>query len=147
MAQNNDHGNYTYEELADLIRTLNENRITLDESSRIMKAFRAGHGYWEEDTIREICRTAFGNEELWTREQKYWYGKMLVASGVWKENVYILPQEGELQEEEARKLAARILKDTYQVDLPAESDISWTVSSSLGLISDERTEEDMNIWS
>ena len=55
VAQNNDHENYTHEELAELIRTLNENGITLDEGSRIMRAFNAGHGYWEQDTIREIC--------------------------------------------------------------------------------------------
>ena len=62
VAQNNDQENYTYEELADLIRTLNENGITLDEGSKIVQAFQAGHGYWEGDTIKEICRAAFGED-------------------------------------------------------------------------------------
>lgn len=131
VAQNNDHENYTYEELAELIQTLNENGITLDEGSRMMKAFQSGHGYWEADTINEICRAAFG-EDTWTPEQRYWYGEIMVAIGVWDHNDYFLPKEDELQEKEARILAVQILKNTYHVDLPAESNDSWTVTPGLG---------------
>ena len=81
VAQNNDQENYTYEELADLIRTLNENGITLDEGSTLMKAFQSGHGYWEQSTIREICLAAFGEDEgAWTIEQRHWYGEMMSPS-------------------------------------------------------------------
>ena len=141
VAQNNDQENYTYEELADLIRTLNENGITLDEGSKIVQAFQAGHGYWEGDTIKEICRAAFG-EDSWTPEQSYWYGEMMVAVGAWEHNAYILPKEDELQEEQARILAVQVLKNTYNVDLPSESNDSWTVTSALG----EESETGIPSW-
>ena len=120
VAQNNDQENYTYEELKELITTFNENGITLDEGSKIMQAFQAGHGYWEGDTIKEICHAAFG-EDSWTREQSFWYGEMMVAVGAWEYNAYILPKEDELQEEQARILATQILNNTYYVNLPSES--------------------------
>ena len=83
-AQSNEQENYTYEDLQNLLQTLNENGITLDEGSTLMQAFKAGHGYWERDTIDEICRTAFGrNQGVWTLEQKHWYGEMMKAIGAW----------------------------------------------------------------
>ena len=145
VAQNNNHENYTYEELADLIRTLNENGITLDEGSKIMQAFQAGHGYWEGDTIKEICRAVFG-EDSWTPEQSYWYGEMMVAVGAWEHNAYILPKEDELQEEQARILATQILNNTYHVNLPSESTDSWTVTAALGFLCDEDTEIGIPSW-
>ena len=145
VAQNNDQENYTYEELADLIRTLNENGITLDEGSKIVQAFQAGHGYWEGDTIKEICRAAFG-EDSWTPEQSYWYGEMMVAVGAWEHNAYILPKEDELQEEQARILAAQILNNTYHVNLPSESNESWTVTAALGFLCDEDSETGIPSW-
>ena len=141
VAQNNDQENYTYEELADLIRTLNENGITLDEGSKMMKAFQARHGYWEADTIKEICLAAFGDDS-WTPEQRYWYGEMMVAIGAWNHNAYFLPKEDELQEKEARILAVQVLKNTYNVDLPSESNDSWTVTSALG----EESETGIPSW-
>ena len=145
VAQSNDQENYTYEEMAELIRTLNENGITLDEGSRIVQAFQAGHGYWEGDTIKEICRAAFG-EDSWTPKQSYWYGEMMVAVGAWKHNAYILPKEDELQEEQARILAAQILNNTYRVNLPSESNESWTVTAALGFLCDEDSETGIPSW-
>ena len=63
IAQNNDQANYSYDELKELISTLNENGITLDEGSRLMQAFSTGHGYWEREAIREICLSAYGENE------------------------------------------------------------------------------------
>lgn len=79
IAQHNGQANYSYEELKELITALNESGNKLDEDSKIMHAFTAGHGYWEQDVIKEICIVAFGNEECWTREQEHWYGEMLVC--------------------------------------------------------------------
>ena len=45
LAQENEQENYSYDELRELMTALNENGITLDEGSRLMKAFQAGHGY------------------------------------------------------------------------------------------------------
>ena len=145
VAQNNDHENYTHEELAELIRTLNENGITLDEGSRIMRAFNAGHGYWEQDTIREICIAAFGdNERGWNIEQKHWYGEMMVAVGAWDRNDYLLPGEGDLTEQEARKLAVKALKDAYNVDLPMFTNEDWLIG--IGFSSDYYDEGEDSYW-
>lgn len=93
MAQENDsepymQENYTHDELAQLIQTLSENGITLDEGSIIQKALASGHGYWEKDTIREICNATFGPDPgAWTLEQKHWYGEMMTAIGAWDINI------------------------------------------------------------
>ena len=128
VAQNNDQENYTYEELADLIRTLNENGITLDEGSTLMKAFQSGHGYWEQSTIREICLAAFGEAEgAWTIEQRHWYGEMMVSIGAYGINVNLIPEEGDMTTEQAHALGAEALKDAFGVELPAESNDEWLI--------------------
>ena len=132
IAQNNAQENYTYEELKELITALNENGITLDEGSRLMQAFQTGHGYWEQNTIREICLAAFGEDELhWNIEQRHWYGEMMVAIGAWPKNLFLLPEEGDLKEAEAIELAVKTLKDTYDVDLPTQTNDDWQVSAGL----------------
>ena len=132
IAQNNAQENYTYEELKELITALNENGITLDEGSRLMQAFQTGHGYWEQNTIREICLAVFGKDELyWNIEQRHWYGEMMVAIGAWPKNLFLLPAEGDLTETEAIELAVKTLKDTYDVDLPTQTNDDWQVGAGL----------------
>ena len=134
MAQSSRQENYTHEELENLIRTLNENGITLDEGSTMMQAFRAGHGYWERDTIEEICKAAFGgNEYEWSVEQQHWYGEMMVEIGAWDENLNLLPGDGDMTVPEARALAAEILENAYGVKLPSESDGEWKINESFCL--------------
>ena len=128
LAQENEQENYSYDELRELMTALNENGITLDEGSRLMKAFQAGHGYWERDTIEEICEAAFG-EKPWSIEQFHWYGEMMTAVGAWDRNCFLLPEEGDMTEREARELAVKVLKEAYGVDLPAESDEDWQVTA------------------
>ena len=92
--------------MKELINTLNENGIMLAEGSRLMRAFNAGQGYWEKDVIHEICLSAFGTDKnTWSVEQRHWYGEMMVAIGAWDTNVYVLPEEDDLTEPEAKKLA------------------------------------------
>lgn len=133
-AQSNAQENYTYEDLQNLLRTLNENGITLDEGSTLMQAFKAGHGYWEKDTIDEICRTAFGrNQGLWTLEQKHWYGEMMTGIGAWGRNIWLLPEGEEISLSEARALAVKTLEDAYGAELPAESNEDWEVYETFEL--------------
>ena len=86
MALQNDtdtlEDSYSPEELAQLIQTLNENGITLEENDHIMRAFHAGEGYWEEEVIMEICRQAFGGSfTAWTVEEKHWFEDVMVQIG------------------------------------------------------------------
>lgn len=145
MAQKNDHEpymqeNFTHDELAQLMQTLNENDITLDEDSIIMKALASGHGYWEKDTIREICDLTFGSDQgEWTLEQKHWYGEMMTAIGAWNVNKNLLPEEGDLSQEEAYALAAKALMDEYGFDLSDNSE-TWSVSTGFSLVWNEETQ-------
>ncbi len=133
IAQSNTQGNYTYEELKELINALNENGITLDDGSTLMRAFEAGRGYWEKDAIHEICLSAFGtNKSTWSIEQQYWYGEMMVAIGAWDSNIYRLPEGDDLTEVEARQLAVDTLKKTYDVELPTETNEEWLVGVGFG---------------
>ena len=47
---------YNAEELAELVRSMNENGITLEENNRIMQALQNGQGYYEEETIMDQTR-------------------------------------------------------------------------------------------
>ena len=134
-AQSNMQENYTYEDLKKLISILNENGITLDEGSTLMQAFHAGKGYWEKDTIDEICYSAFGrNQGVWTLEQKHWYGEIMAAIGVWGRNIWLLPEGEEISLSEARALAVKTLKDAYDAELPTESNDDWEVYETFELV-------------
>ncbi|MBQ6483316.1 MAG: hypothetical protein IJI45_19605 [Anaerolineaceae bacterium] len=145
LAQNNTQENYTYKELKELITALNENGITLDEGSTLMQAFESGRGYWERDAIHEICLAAFGKDEgAWSIEQRHWYGEMMVAVGAWDRNDFLLPGEGDLTEQEARKLAVMALKDAYSIELPLESTKDWHVG--IGFVSNYYEEGENSYW-
>ena len=76
---------YTPGQLAELVRALNENGITLDENNRIMQLIKNGQGYWEEETIMELCRQAFGgNFYTWTLEQQDWFNRLMVDIGYYE---------------------------------------------------------------
>lgn len=131
LAQKNDTStyrqeSYTYEELVQLIQTLNENGITLDEDSKIMQAVMNGQGYWEEEVLMAICREAFGgNFSTWSIEEKYWFDQMTVQIGFKEKNPYRVPGAGDMSITEAKALAVRLLEAEYGVSLPAESDENW----------------------
>ena len=133
IAQNNTGANYSYEELKTLITTLNDNGITLDEESTLMRAFEAGRGYWERDAVDQICLSAFGMDPgAWSLEQRYWYGEVMVAIGAWDSNLYRLPEGDDLTEPEARKLAVDALKKAYDVALPTETNEEWRIGVGFG---------------
>ena len=133
IAQENDgedytQESYTHDELVRLIQTLNENGITLDEDSRIMKALKNGQGYWEEDVLREICEQAFGGPiNQWTIEEKHWFEEMRVKIGFAEYNCYIVPGDDDMTTGEARTYAANKLNEAYGADLPDASDNTWRI--------------------
>ena len=126
MAVENDedvgiNGSYTTEQLTELIRTLNENGITLEENNRLMQAIQNGQGYWEEETLMEICRQAFGgNFYTWTLEQQDWYQHLMVDIGFYESYEPCLPGEGNMKYEEAEAFAFATLKKEYGEDLHPE---------------------------
>ena len=134
LAVSNDTGtavNNTYSatELAELVRSLNENGITLDESNVIMQLIQNGQGYYEEETIMEICRQAFGGYIFtWTLEQQDWYDNLMVQIGFYETHQSRVPGPDNMTYPEAEAFAFRTLRDTYGSDLPLEDRNIWTLS-------------------
>ena len=134
LAVDNDAGvgvNNTYnaEELAELVRSLNENGITLEENNRIMQALQNGQGYYEEETIMEICRQAFGgNYYTWTLEQQDWYEGLMVKIGFHETYQTRMPGEGNMKYEDAEAFAFRKIRETYGQDLLLEDRSIWQLS-------------------
>ena len=120
---------YNAEELAELVRSLNENGITLEENNRIMQALQNGQGYYEEETIMEICRQAFGgNYYTWTLEQQDWYEGLMVKIGFHETYQTRMPGEGNMKYEDAEAFAFRKIRETYGQDLLLEDRNIWQLS-------------------
>ena len=131
LALQNDTGaaineKFSAEELAELIRELNENGFTLEEDNVIMQLIRNGQGYYEEEAIMEICRQAFGgNMATWTLEQQDWYVRLMVKIGFLESYESRLPGEGNMTYEEAEAFAFRKIRAEYGEDLPLEDRSIW----------------------
>ncbi len=105
---------YTTEQLAQLVRTLNENGFTLEENSTIMQCLQNGQGYYEEETIMEICREAFGGYfYTWTLEEQDWFNHLMVDVGFLESYESCMPGEGTMSYEDAEAFAFAALKKEY----------------------------------
>ena len=112
---------YTVDELAELVRTLNENGITLEENSTIMQALRTGNGYYEERVISEICQKAFGGiSSAWTLEEQDWYRRMLAEIEPDIPYESCLPGEDNMTCEQAEAFAISAWKKKYGGELDPE---------------------------
>ena len=124
LAQGNDGAvrlvdEFSYEELRALITAAAENGIILDDSTHTMRALRSGEGYYEEETIMDICREIFGGMYYeWTVEQRHWFGEIMIAIGFWETNNEELPGPDDLPSEEVRALARQTVWDKYGADVP-----------------------------
>ena len=133
MAQSNDGevrpvDEYTHEELKALIARAEENGIFLDDDTNVMRALRAGKGYWEEETIMAICREAFGGYIYeWSVEEQHFFYDVMVKIGWQDENYMTLPGEGEMSCEEARAFAVQILRENYGEALPLDDENQYRV--------------------
>ncbi|MBR1585878.1 MAG: hypothetical protein IJ662_10080 [Clostridia bacterium] len=133
LAQQNDGGearqeSFTNEELAQLIKTLGENGITMEADSRALRALESGQDYWEEETIIEICQQAFGGPiNVWSIEEKHWFEEIMIKIGFAEYNCYLVPSEGDMTTAEARAYAAKQFKQEYGVDLPEASNENWRI--------------------
>ena len=120
---------YNPEQLEELVRSLNANGITLEENNRIMQALKNGQGYYEEETIMEICRRAFGGDYYtWTLEQQDWFEDLMVEIGFHETHLTCLPGENNMPYEEAEAFAFKKIRDAYGQDLPLEDRSVWALS-------------------
>ena len=124
---------YSAEELAELVRNLNENGITLKENNAIMQALRTGNGYYEEEAIMEICREAFGGYyRTWTLEQQQWFNNLMVDIGFHENYEDSLPGEDNMTYEQAEAFAFETLKKMYGEDLHPEDRTIYKLERSFG---------------
>ena len=122
-------GSFTNDQLAELIRTLNENGFTMEENNRIMQAMQNGQGYYEEETIMEICRQAFGGSfYTWTLEQQDWFNHLMVDIGWFEEYESCLPGPENMTYEEAEAFAFASLTAKYGKDLDPTNRESYALS-------------------
>ena len=113
---------YSTEDLSELVRSLNENGITLEENNRIMQSLKNGQAYYEEETIMEICRQAFGgNFYTWTLEEQDWFGRLMVEIGFYETYESRLPGKENLTYEDAEAFAFDRLRKVYGEELEAEN--------------------------
>ncbi len=124
LAQNNDtewrvNNEFSPEELARFIQACAENGIDLNENSHIMRAFRNGEGYWEDEAIMEVCRQAFGGTiGEWTIDQRNWFYDVTVQLGLSSEAYHEDgPGPDDLPEEEARAIMYAAVQEAYGVNL------------------------------
>ena len=133
LAQQNDNGDmrqefYTHDELVQLLRVLDENGFAIDDSTTIIQAFQNGYGYWEDEVLMEICRSAFGkNEGTWSVEQKYWVQYIMNSIGIPDHNFYLQPDESDMTEIEAAQRASDLLNKELNTNLPSESNEKWLI--------------------
>lgn len=131
------NNSYSPEELAELVRELNENGITLEENSRIMQHLKNGQGYYEEEVIMEICRQAFGgNYYAWTLEEQDWYEELMVQCGWHESHLVRLPGPDNMTYEEAEAFAFERLRQAYGPDLEAENRDIYELSRQFYLVDD-----------
>ena len=125
---------YNVEELAELVRSLNENGITLEENNRIMQALQNGQGYYEEETIMEICRQAFGgNFYTWTLEEQDWFDRLMVDIGWYETYESCLPGENNMTYEQAEAFAFAELRKEFGEELNPEDRTAYRARIALEL--------------
>ncbi len=126
---------YDAEQLAELVRSLNENGITLEENNRIMQALQNGQGYYEEEVIMEICRQAFGGYfYTWTLEEQDWFEQLMVKIGFRETYVSCLPGKDNMAYEDAEAFAFRKIREEYGQELPLEDRSIWQLNRQFYLM-------------
>lgn len=134
MAVHNDgrvgvNPSYTVEELGEVVRTLNENGITLEENSTVMQLLQNGQGYYEEETLMEICRLAFGgNYFTWTLEQQDWFEGLMVQCGFHETHIPRMPGSDNMTYEDAEAFAFERLRQAYGQELAVEDRTQYRLS-------------------
>ena len=131
MAMANDTGaglniEFSAEELAGLVRALNEHGIVLEENNALMQAVQNDAGYFEEEVMMEICRQAFGGYYYtWTLEDQDWYEKLLAKIGFHETPEIRMPGADDMTYEEAEAFAFRMIREEYGRELPLEDRTVW----------------------
>ena len=135
---------YSAEELAEIVRVLNENGITFDENDRIIQQLQNGQGVFEESVISAICNKAFGN--TWTPEQQDWFDELMYKIGYQETHIPCVPGEGNMTCEEAEAFAFAKLREVYGHDLSLEDRNIWRLSFYFQKSGQDSPEDQWVFW-
>ena len=138
---------YSAEELAEVVRAMNENGIVLPENSMVMQMMTNGLGLYESTVIREFCDEAFGGEDdSWTLEELAWHGQIEVRIGSMEKAYNAVPGPENMTVEEAEALAAAAVRAAYGQDLALEDRNLWKPGRQFTIGDAEDPEPRWNFW-
>ena len=135
LALANDRGSagysryFSYENLAEIVRALEENGITLAENSDVMQFFVSGCGIPESAAVDTICLETFGPFGTWTDEQQGWYDDIEVRLGHADTFGSHVPGKDNMTREEAIAWALKKIREEYGKDLPLEDPDIWQLAA------------------
>ena len=135
---------YSAEDLAEIVRVLDENGITLPENSTVMQMVQNGLGFYEETTLSQICEQAFGRDSGWTLEELDWFDEQLMKIGCLETHVSLLPGPDNMSREKAEGYALETLGNLYGRDLQLQNREVWKLQGRF-LPADQ--EEPVDRWS
>ncbi len=131
MALENDKGetgynrHFSHEELAEIIRVLGENGITLPENNMVMHYLTSGYGCSESLITQELGFEVFGEWGTWTTEQLAWYDELEYRMGHAEVPDSNVPGKDNMTREEAVAYALKKLREKYGEDLDLENRDLW----------------------
>ena len=138
---------YSHEQLVALVAAANENGISLDETTGIMRALRHGEGYWEDEAIMEICREAFGGLiDEWTWDEQYWYMNLMAQTQGYEENTMDYPGEGDLKASEAYPIADAALMNAYEGAKDLQDGACYKRHEFFYILEGENREKAGSVW-
>ncbi len=119
---------FSHEQLAEIVRVMEENGITLPENNTVMQYVTSGYGYSETDVVGFFCDQVFGPHGTWTDEEQGWYDGLEVRLGHTEEWASHVPGKDNMTREEAVAWALRKIREEYGEDLPLENPDIWQMS-------------------
>lgn len=138
---------YTHDQLVALVAAANENGISLDETTGIMRALRRGEGYWEDEAIMEICREAFGGLiDEWTWDEQYWYMNLMAQTQGYEENTMDYPGEGDMKATDAYPIADAALMNAYEGAKDLQDSACYKRHEFFYILEGENREKAGSVW-
>ena len=134
MALENDTGDagitldFSHKQLAEIVRVMEENGITLPENNTVMQYVTSGCGYYESSVVGYFCDQVFGPSDTWTDEEQSWYDGLEVRMGHTEEQVSHVPGKDNMTREEAVAWALRKIREEHGENLPLENPDIWRMS-------------------
>ncbi len=120
---------FSYEELAEIVRTLEENGFVLPENDVVMQFMTSGCALPEGSVVESICKHAFGPFGTWTDEQQGWYDDIEVRLGHTDTFTSHVPGKDNMTREEAIAWALKKIREEYGEDLPLEDPDIWQITA------------------